>query len=233
MTEKLEAARKGLTRLTPMRLLVPDLQMRDDSDGSTLVGYAAVFDSPTDIDSWEGRFIERIKPGAFARTIGPNRAAADGPVRVLFNHGMDPSIGMKPLGTPIVLRENKRGLYTETRLASTSYNDDLKALLRDGSLSGMSFTFDVLDDTWEEDGERRLRTINEVRLYEFGPVTWPAYTDTTAGIRSAPPSTSAAREDASAAESPGVPPEVVAQIMRQEHDLRVLAQARGDTDGNG
>ncbi len=33
-----------------------------DDDGFTLEGYAAVFNTPTLIDSWEGRFEERILP---------------------------------------------------------------------------------------------------------------------------------------------------------------------------
>ena len=32
-------------------------------DGNTLDGYAAVFNRETVIDSWEGRFQERIPPG--------------------------------------------------------------------------------------------------------------------------------------------------------------------------
>lgn len=231
--------RRGLTRVTPIELLVPDLVMRDDSDGTTLVGYAAVFDRWADIDSWEGRFIERLKRGAFTRTIGPNRGKADGPVRVLFNHGFDPSIGMKPLGANPVMKENSRGLWTETRLDPTSYNEDLKALLRSGALSGMSFTFDVLADEWELDGDSRKRTITEVKLYEFGPVTWPAYTDTTTGLRSREPDAAAppagtARGDqpAPVADPPGVPLEVIENTLARERELAADTRV-GDTDGDG
>jgi hypothetical protein len=40
-----------------------------EGDGLTLEGYAAVFNSPTRIDSWEGTFDEEIAPGAFARSL--------------------------------------------------------------------------------------------------------------------------------------------------------------------
>jgi len=40
-----------------------------DGDGLTLEGYAAVFDSPTEINERGGTFIERIKPGAFKKTL--------------------------------------------------------------------------------------------------------------------------------------------------------------------
>ena len=73
------------------------------SDGriGTLVGYAALFNTDTVIDSWEGRFVERIAPKAFARTLEQRGDK----VKVLFNHGFDPSIGDKPLGKPEVMRE--------------------------------------------------------------------------------------------------------------------------------
>ena len=41
-------------------------ELRADGDGSTLVGYAAMFDSPSED---LGGFTERIAPGAFKRTL--------------------------------------------------------------------------------------------------------------------------------------------------------------------
>lgn len=147
-------------------------------DGNTLVGYGAVTGTWTDIEGWNGAFKEQIAPGAFKRTIANNGNR----VKVMFNHGMDPTIGQKPLGKPSVLEERTKGLWLEVPLDETSYNQDLKASLRSGSIDGMSFAFDVLDEDWNE--ERTERTIKEVRLYEVGPVTWPAYETTTVGIRS-------------------------------------------------
>jgi hypothetical protein len=145
-----------------------------------LVGYAAVFNSETTIDSYEGRFREVIAPGAFRRTLRNNGDR----VKVLFNHGFDPSIGDKPLGKPAVQREDDRGLWVEVPLDDTSYNRDLVASLRSGALDGMSFRFNVNRDEWtEEDKKIPLRTISEVTLHEYGPVTFPAYEATTAGVR--------------------------------------------------
>lgn len=161
-------------------------ELRAEDDGNRLVGYAAVFDQDTVINSWEGHFIERISRGAFKRTL-KNRAAK---VKVLFNHGQDPSIGDMPLGKPEVMREDGHGFYTETPLSDTDYNKlRIKPLLADGALDGMSFRFTVPQggDEWSEDeGELPVRTINELRLYEFGPVVFPAYDGATAGLRSDP-----------------------------------------------
>ena len=45
------------------------IEVRSDPSGRPVLhGYAAVWDSPTTIDSWEGTFTEKIVQGAFKRT---------------------------------------------------------------------------------------------------------------------------------------------------------------------
>lgn len=175
----MDAPRDDLMRMTEL----VELRESDDGEGRTLVGYAAMFNQDTVINSWEGQFVERIAPGAFKRTLRNNGDQ----VKVLFNHGFDPSIGDKPLGRATMLKEDDRGLKVEVPLARTSYNDDLIELLRTGALDGMSFRFSVVKETWEEPqkaGKLPVRTLNEVKLFELGPVTFPAYAATTAGVRS-------------------------------------------------
>jgi len=151
-------------------------------DGRTLVGYPIVFDTWTTINSYEGQFRERIAPGAVTKTLSENA----GSVKVLFNHGMDPQIGDKPLGRATVQQVDSRGLYVEVPLSDTSYNNDLIALMRDGALDGMSFRFSVVNEQWDTPkGGLPERTITELRLFEYGPVTFPAYEATTVGIRAA------------------------------------------------
>lgn len=146
-----------------------------------LAGFMAVFRKETVIDSWEGQFRELFEPGSFTTTL----AQRGDRIKVLFNHGFDPSIGEKPLGKPRSIVEKVRGLWHETPLDDTSYNRDLKASLRSGALDGQSIRFSVLREDWEDlDKELPLRRVQEVRLYEGGPVTFPAYEATTAGVRS-------------------------------------------------
>lgn len=161
-----------------------------DEPGRTLEGYAAVFNRWTEIESWwEGHFLERLAPGAFDDTL----AKRGDRVKVLFNHGFDPSIGDKPLGKPARMEPDETGLWTETPLDRTSYNDDLIESLRSGAIDGMSFRFRVTEEEWKDtpdpsdDNPRGLpeRTIKGLDLYEYGPVTFPAYEATTAGVRSA------------------------------------------------
>lgn len=172
----------------------------DDTGGDDAVmfGHFTVFDTWTEIDSWfEGRFLERIAKGAFKRTI---RNGLDDVV-VQFDHGFDFHVGDAPLGAIDVLREDDEGPYYEVPLFDTDYNRNrVLPLLRGrtiggedrGSALGASFRFRVTRDEWNkepgvsDDNPEGLpeRTIREVRLYEFGPVVFPAYPDATAGVRS-------------------------------------------------
>lgn len=187
MTTTMTAPRDDLFRMTTIADGSIRFQRAADpaAEGiiGTLTGYAAVFNRDTVIDSWEGKFIERIAPGAFRDTLAKHGDR----VKVLFNHGFDPSIGDKPLGKPETMREDKVGLYVEVPLDDTSYNRDLVASLRSGALDGQSFRFSVNREQWEEpddDTKLPVRTLQAVTLYEFGPVTFPAYSATSAGVRS-------------------------------------------------
>lgn len=148
----------------------------------------SVFGAWYEIDSiFEGRFLERTAPGSFKKTIG-ERASQ---VKVLFNHGYELDPGDKILGRVSLLEEREEGPYGEVPLLDTSYNRDLIPGLREG-VYGSSFMFNVIQDEWNMEPERSEfnpdgvpeRTIKEVRLLEFGPVTWPASPSATAGLRS-------------------------------------------------
>ena len=141
-----------------------------------------------EIDSlWEGNFLERTDRGAFTKTIEESGAQ----VKVLFNHGFDPQIGQKVLGVPESLTEEKDSPVGMVRLFDTSYNRDLLPGLKSGAY-GSSFRMRVIRDEWNESpgvSEHNPkgipeRTIKEVRLFEFGPVTFPANPSSTAAVRS-------------------------------------------------
>jgi HK97 family phage prohead protease len=164
------------------------VERSEGAEMPTLVGHAAVFNQWTEINSaYEGRFLERIAPGAFKKTISENRDR----IRVLFQHGKDPQIGDKPLGPIRALEEDDTGLRYEVPLLDTSYNRDLIPGL-DAGLYGASFRFSVLREEFQKRPERTdfnplglpERTVNELRMPEFGPVTFGAYANATSGLRS-------------------------------------------------
>lgn len=148
----------------------------EGGDGNTLVGYAAVFDSPTEIHSWEGDFTETIARGSFRRTL-QQRA---GQIRSQFDHGMGEYT--LPIGVPTVMREDDHGLYVEIELDTDPWVQQTLKPKLGRSITGMSFRFSVTDEDWSGDGTER--TIRAVKLSELGPVTYPAYEATTLGVRS-------------------------------------------------
>ncbi len=172
------------------RATYPGVEFREATDGEApvLTGHFAVFNEWTEIDSmWEGRFMERISPGAFRKTF---KEAKDS-IRVLFQHGRDPQVGDKPLAKITDLREDGTGAFYEAEMLDTAYNQDILPGLEAG-LYGASFRFRVLKEEFDEKAKRSSynpeglpeRTITEAAVSEFGPVTFPAYAGATAGVRS-------------------------------------------------
>jgi HK97 family phage prohead protease len=147
------------------------------------------FNTWYEIDSWwEGQFLERTLSGAFTKTIKESRQS----IKSLYDHGYDPQIGNKVLGTIEDLREDPDTAVGDVRLFDTSYVRDLLPGLEAGAY-GSSMRMRVIKDEWNEEpgisdhNPKGIpeRTISEVRLFEFGPVTWPANTEATSGVRSA------------------------------------------------
>lgn len=151
-------------------------------DGRTVHGHFAVFNEWTRIDSLiEGTFMERIAPGAFASTFARDRQG----MRVLLNHGR--SLDAMPIAAIKTLREDARGAYYEAQLLDVP--DLLLSGLRAGQY-GASFKFKVEAETIASRPRASShnpealpeRTITEARVYEFGPVTFPAYPTATATL---------------------------------------------------
>jgi HK97 family phage prohead protease len=162
-----------------------ELERADKSgDGLTLSGYAAVFDTPTRIDSVrEGRFDEQIARGAFADSL---RARTP---KLQFDHGQHPMVGSMPLGVIKRMHEDDRGLFVEARLHDNWLIQPVRDAIASGAIDGMSFRFSVDAEDWDRSGEVQQRTIRQATVYEVGPVVFPAYSATTVGVRSSDLST--------------------------------------------
>lgn len=167
MTEKVE------TR----RVTFNDFELRSGpaGDGMSFTGYAAVFDSP----SQPLPFIETLAQGSFGQSLRSRNN-----VRMYMNHDSSMLLATRRAKT-LRLKEDSKGLLADADLPDTSVGRDLSVLMKRGDVDSMSFGFSVPQggDTWSTDGSKR--TINEIRLYEVSVVTgFPAYTDTTATVRS-------------------------------------------------
>jgi len=170
----------------------------DAGDGRTLEGYAAVFDTPTRIMSWEGEFDEEIAQGAFKRTLRSRTPVLQ------FDHGRDQRTGTVPIGSIETLSEDAQGLFVSARLFDNDLVEPIRQAIEGKAITGMSFRFAVADERWTDvngatvkagdladllwnPGERGplKRTILRVDpLFELGPVVFPAYESTSVGVRS-------------------------------------------------
>lgn len=158
------------------------LQVRDAAADSghigILTGHAAVFNSDSvEFSGWDKPWVERIAPGAFARTL---RESPD--VVALWSHRSDMPIARAP-GT-LSLAEDDTGLAIEIALIDTGRNRDLLADVRAGNVDAMSFGFEAVKTMWEETPTRDVRTLQDVNLIEVSPVVWPAYPGTSIAARS-------------------------------------------------
>ena len=153
------------------------LELRAEGDGNTFVGYAALFDSPSE----PMPFVEYVRAGAFTKTLNDG---AD--VRLLIDHEGVPLARTKS-GT-LMLEEDDRGLRVEASL--DPMNPDAQRVMsamRRGDLSQMSFAFRTVKDSFSADG--MVRELREVQLFDVSVVTYPAYEDTIAELRGAQPVT--------------------------------------------
>ena len=194
-----------MTKRQPPRLVSRAVDFRaveasddEQGDGRTLEGYAAVFDTPTEINSWEGAFTEKIARGAFRKTLRERTPVLQ------FDHGRDWRTGSVPIGTFESLSEDDTGLHVLARLFDNPVVEPIRQAIEGRAITGMSFRFEVIRDEWRDtetgktikpgpdlwdalwdndDPSKIERTIKEVKLFEAGPVVFPAYEATSVGVR--------------------------------------------------
>lgn len=147
-----------------------------DEDGKVgITGIAAVFDQRTDL----GPFEEEIRQGAFTDALKTSD------VRGLFNHDPNFVLGRTKSDTMSVA-ETDDGLTYDIPDLPMSRSDVAEAITR-GDVDGNSFSFTVRRDEWitARDEGKDLRIIHEIEeVFDVGPVTFPAYTDTSVALRS-------------------------------------------------
>jgi HK97 family phage prohead protease len=160
-------------------LPIRELRVATDADGTRKVsGYAALFNSRSvDFGGW----CEIIAPSAFTTTL---QEQPD--VLALRDH--DPSIllGRTKSGT-LTLTVDATGLRFDLTLPDTTQARDLAESMSRGDIDSCSFGFCTDNDVWAEDAEGcTVRTLLAVTLFEISIVSFPAYPDTSASLRSCP-----------------------------------------------
>ena len=143
-----------------------------EEEGMMVEGYAAVFDSVTDL-GWVKEVISR---GAF-----DNADMSD--IVMKYNHADDILPLARTRGGTLQFNIDDHGLKVRAKLPDTSMNRDVFELIKTGVLSKMSFAFTV--KTEEYDYETDTRTILGFdKIFDVSVVDFPAYDGTEIFARS-------------------------------------------------
>ncbi len=131
---------------------------QDDSEGMIFEGYASTFGN---VD--EGNDI--MQNGAFKRTINNRFKRGKGTlIKVLRGH-------WDLIGIPIAMSEDTTGLFTASKIAPTALGEETMMLIKEEVLDRLSIGYKVIKSKLDEETE--IRTLTEIKLYEYSVVTFP------------------------------------------------------------
>lgn len=160
------------------RTFLGSVEVREIDGKPVIEGLAAVFDKWSEPLGWDG-FVEKVDRSAFDDVLSKRPD-----VRGLFNHDPNLIFGRTTAGT-MELEKTADGLRYRIVPPDTEQARALVEAIRRGDVTGSSFTFIADADKWEfkkdAPDQRTLMHISD--LFDVGPVTFPAYPDTTAAAR--------------------------------------------------
>ena len=137
-----------------------DMRASED-DGMVVEGYAAVFDTVTDL-GWMHEVIDRH---AF-----DNADMSD--IVMKYNHEDSVLPMARTRGGSLQFNVDDHGLKIKAKLPETSVNKDIYTLIREGVLSKMSFAFTVKSEEYDYDTDTRkileFDKIFDVSCIQFG-----------------------------------------------------------------
>lgn len=154
-----------------------DIQILRSGDGRTVEAYAAMFDQPYEVRDQHGHYMELIDRAAFNRTLGNGAGKS---AMCLYNHGMTvhgtpDALSSVPLGTPLEIRADGRGLLTVTRYNKSALADSVLEAIRNGDIRSQSFRGRIVRSSPERipmrsrGGALPTVTRHELGLTDYGP----------------------------------------------------------------
>lgn len=155
------------------------MNIRVNKDSVEIEGYVnAVERLSKPLNDRLGKFVERIKVGAFKRAL---ERAED--VRILLNHDWSKDLGGIKDGN-LELNEDAIGLHAR----ATITDKDIVEQAKRGELRGWSFGFVDRDVEQGEENGLTVRNVKDLDLYEVSLINRsrvPAYDGTLVAVRSA------------------------------------------------
>lgn len=131
------------------------------ADDGKFTGYGSVFD---EIDSYR----DVVRKGAFLNSLQADFHAKNRLVPMLWQHE-----SWTPIGVYTEVKEDDKGLYVEGQCnMDVQQGREAFALMKQRALDGLSIGYGTKRYEWDKD--EKIRYLNEVKLYEISPVTFPA-----------------------------------------------------------
>jgi phage head maturation protease len=152
-------------------------------DGRTVEAYAAVFGVRKEIHDQYGDYLEENDPAMFNRTI--NNGAVKRAI-VLYNHGFDArgksgGLPTVPLGHPVKIEADRRGLLTVSRYNESEFADTVLESIKNGDIKAQSYEGPIYRSNPERvpkvrrGGPLPLVRRLEMGLRNYGPTPTPFF----------------------------------------------------------
>jgi len=135
-------------------------EVKVDVPNRRFEGYASTFGN----EDLVGDIMEK---GCFRKTVLERGPQGSNDIKILWGH-------TDPFGMPVQMHEDDTGLWVVGEASDTQENKDRLVYMRDGVVKSLSVGFTIpKGKSWYED-DGWVRHIQEVKLYEFSPVMFPA-----------------------------------------------------------
>lgn len=166
----------------PERRFLPfpgEMRAAEEEGALRIEGYPIVYGVYAPI-AW---FREVIRPGAATAAL----KTAD--EIVLWNHDTSQPMARRSAGT-LEVKEDEKGVFIRADVSKTRWGRDGYEAIKSGHIIKMSFAFDMMggEEKWlKEQIEGVYIETREIvsfgHLYDYSPVSFPAYEDTSVGAR--------------------------------------------------
>jgi len=158
---------------------IKEIRTAGDENEQIIEGYPIVYGVEADL----GFFREKIRAGAATEALNHSDEF------VLFNHDSNYPLARRANGT-LEVKEDKHGVHIKADLSKSAEGRNTYEMIKNGLIDKMSFAFTVEEDEWtrirEGDEDTETREIVKFKeLYDYSPVTRPAYEQTQVQARSA------------------------------------------------